>query len=186
MARDFLIAGESLVLVKGNAGTGISALSELGLSQSPIQVTYETKYAPLTVDAWGQSEVDVQFMGGAMNVSMNLIHFDPAVLAVCIAMSQGAAPLEGTIGRAGQRLGNNSARFALTNSLIGLNIVSPVANLPWRFYFAYMRDPPVQWPLGTEKSVLTVNFRVIPFSVDPYGGGTGSYGYRLFDRILDS
>ena len=194
MARDFFINGECLVRVKGNVNTTISSLSELGLSEDPIVVTPDLKHTDLNLDAWG-SEVpaDVQFKLAAVTVRMKLIHFDRAVLDTCLIESMAGAGniagagLIGMLARAGRRMGGGNARFAANNHFIGLNLTSPSeANKPWRFYSAYLTGPPMEMPLGTEKSVVALNWRVIPYTQDPWGGGTGADGVRLWDHSQDT
>ncbi len=190
MARDFFINGESLVLVKGSAGSAIANLSELGLAEGPIRVTFDYRHRDMQVDAWGREiPVDVQWMLGAATITMNLIHFDRAVLEACQGESMGGAgggAVPGTFNRAGTRMGGGAVRFAASNHYIGLNIASPVAGLPWRFFFTYLTMQPVDWPLGTEKSSIMTTWRAIPYTIDPWNGGFGAFGYQLFDRTLDS
>ncbi len=109
---------------------------------------------------------------------------DRDVLDVCLNEAR-AAPVVGQMGRAGQRLGNNSARFSATNRLIGLNMTSPVAAKPWRFYFTYLSAQPMVFPLGTERSLVQLQWRAIPFTMDPYQQGAGSFGTLLYDHQLD-
>lgn len=198
MSRDFYINGESLVQVKGRTDCDIASLSQLGLSADPITVSPVFKHEDINVDAWGQAPADVQWMLAEVMISMNLIHFDPAVLAVCMRLSMGGGGTQyGQMGRAGQRLGNNLPRFAPSqvnpatgnlagNNYIGLNITSPVEALPYRFIFSYLANPPMTLPLGAKKSIVQVNFRAIPYTQDPYGGGTGAFGYQLWDNTLDT
>lgn len=189
MARDFFINGESLVLVKGRQDQSVLAsLQQLGLSDDRIRVSFQTKHRDLTVDAWGEAPPDVQWKNTTGTVSMTLIHFDPTVLEACLLESFAG---NGTgLGRAGQRMGNNQPRFgpggAGGNHYIGLNIVSPVAAVPWRFYFAYLAEQPLEWPLGTEKSIVQLNWRIIPYTQDPYGNGLGSSNTPFYDHTLDT
>ena len=83
-------------------------------------------------------------------------------------------------------MGGNVARFAAGNNFIGLNLTSPVASKPWRFYFAYLVAPPATFPLGTEKSIIGLQWRAIPFTVDPWQGGSGALGQILWDHVLDT
>jgi hypothetical protein len=186
MARDFFIPGESLVQVKSRIDSGISALTQLGLAADAISVTPHFMHSDINVDAWGQAPADVQWMLAEVTISMNLIHVDRSVLDECLRLSMGNAPFIGTLGRAGQRLGNNSARFAIGNSFIGLNITSPVAGKPWRFFYAYLADNPVEIPCGVEKAIFRCNWRAIPFTQDPYGAGLGAFGSVLWDYTLDT
>ncbi len=176
--RDFFINGESMVSVKGPSGSLIASITQLGLSDGQIPVNFENAFDDLNVNAWGKQPVDVQ--------SMTLIHFDPAVLNECYRLSQAGAAAAGVLNRAGTRMGGGFARFAPGNNYIGLNILSPVEAAPYRFYFAYLTTNPLDFPLGTEKSVVTLNWRCIPYTQDPWQNGFGAQGTVWFDRLTDS
>ena len=186
MARDFQINGECLVRVKSRSDSNIGSLSELGLAQDPITVSMEFSHRDIKVDAWGAPPPEIQFMLGTVSVSMNLIHLDRDVLDTCIRLSMGGAAAVGQLPRAGARMGGNVARFAVGNNFIGLNLSSPVQNKPWRFYYAYLANPPMSVPLGTEKSVYNLQWRVVPYTTDPWQGGSGASGQVLWDYVSDS
>src|SRR5688500_12011652 len=131
MARDFHVNGEVMVYVKGRADSAIGSLTQLGLPADPVRVSPEFRHREINLDAWGgEVPVDVQCMLAAVNVSMNLIHFDRDVIDVCLMESLGGMPAVGTMRRAGARLGNGLPRFAgggvNGNHLVGLNLASPV------------------------------------------------------------
>lgn len=197
MARDFWINGETMVYVKGRSDSAIASLTELGLADSSIRITPNFRYDDIKVDAWGEIPPEVQFMLSDVMITMTLVHFDRSVLATCLQLSQGGAPSEGQMARAGQRLGNNQPRFGPAtgspptgnnagNNYIGLNLSSPVAGQPWRFYYTYLTGPPMEFPLGAERSVVTLHWRAIPYTQDPYQGGLGAYGQYLWDHTLDN
>lgn len=187
MSRGWFINGESMVSVKGNTGTGISSITQLGLSDGPIRVSADFRHRDINLDAFGgEIPPDVQFMLAAVNVSMGLIHVDRDVLDACLRESMGGSATIGAVARAGVVLGGGVARFAAGWHYVGLNILSPVANKPWRFYAAYLTASPMEHPLGTEKSVITVNWRCIPYALDPWGDGTGASGVPIWDHTLDS
>lgn len=186
MARDFHINGESLVLVKSRSDSALGSLQELGLASDKITCSPRFKHRDINVDAWGEAPADVQFMLAEVGISMTLIHYDRTILEACIALSTGSNTSEGVLPRAGTRLGGGVARFAAGNNYIGLNISSPVEGRPWRFYFCYLADTPFSYPLGTEKSMVTLNWRAIPYTTDPYQGGVGAQGQVLWDHELDS
>lgn len=213
MGRDFFIAGECMVSVKGAADSYISQLTQLGLSSDPISVTFAHAHKEMKVDAWGGpgngvGPPEIQFFGGDAQVQMTLIHYDHIILDACLLESRGIASQNfagntsrnGQIGRTGARMGNNKARFAAGNRFFSVNISSPVSGKPYRFWYCYMPMPPVIFPLGTEKTVAQVTFRAIPYTTDPWGDGdvnqasaqpyttasTGSYQAVVFDNILDT
>lgn len=185
MARGFFINGESLVLVKGRTDSAIGSLAQLGLSEQQIHVQPVLRHKDANVDAVGQGPADVQFMYSELRIRMSLIHVDRSILDTCLQLSMGGAPAIGQTPRAGSLMGNGLARFVAGNNYIGLNIASPVGNKPWRFYFAYLADNPWDFPLGTEKSIIQLNWRVVPYIVDPWNSGSGTTGNVIWDHVLD-
>jgi len=191
MARDIFVNGETLVQVKGPSGSGIATLSELGLSVDPIRISPEFNRLDVMADAWGKAPFEEQWMLATVRVQMTLVHFDRAVLSTCVGLGMANATAngnttEGVMARAGARMGNNVARFAAGNCFIGLNLTSPIAAIPWRFFYSFLDTPPYIFPLGTERSLVTLNWRVIPYTQDPYNGGSGAAGYVLWDHTADT
>ena len=107
-------------------------------------------------------------------------------MEVCTRLALGGATAFGRLPRAGQLMGGGNARFGAGNNYVGLNLYSPVGGRPWRFYFTYMTGPAKVLPLGTRRTVAQVNWRCIPYSVDPWNGGLGTFGKILWDNTLDS
>lgn len=201
MARDFFINAESLVYVKGNTSTNIASLTQFGLPSEPIRVSPQFKHRDIKVNAWGEAPPEIQFMLAWVDIRMNLVHFDRAIMDTCITECMAGAPAIGQTPRAGARMGNGLARFQSvgpaqnqSNHFIGLNIASPVGNKPWRFYSAYL----VTWdfPLGAEASDVTMQWRAVPYPVtstppgDPANiqGGVilGAQGNIIWDHTLDT
>lgn len=203
MPRDFIIYGESIVKVKGNVNSTISTITELGLTEDQINISFHYNKRPLHADPWGspqnnQAGVDKQVFPGFAVITANLVHYDPTVLEECFRLSNsgptvavgvaGVAP-GGVLNHAGWRMGSNGARFAATNSFIGLNIQS--AGVPsftsaiWRFYFAELIEvTPI--PIGTERSVVRTVWQAVPYIPDPWNGGVGANGYVWYDHVLDT
>lgn len=175
-----------MVLVKGASNTSIGSLSQLGLTSDPIQVTEEYRHLEIQVDAYGRVPPEAQSMGMVARVQMNLVHFDAAVLAACVQAANAGAPAEGALGHAGALMGGGVARFQPGNNYIGLNIQSAIGAQPWRFLFAYLAQTPLVWPLGAERSVVPLTWYAVPYSVDPWNNGQGSYGVYVFDHNLDT
>ncbi len=213
MVRDFFLAGETMVAVKGRSDSIIPVLTQLGLSDAEIRITAHSRYEDMNVDTFGRTGVgsppDVQYFLSYMDIDMTLIHFDATVLRFCIQESTGGMPFEGIMPHAGSRLGNGVPRFSPAgtinpsgvatggNHLIGLNLVCPVAPFNWRFWYCYLQEPTVVWPIGTTKSIVQLSWRAVPYVVDPWGEvtttgygtlggpGQGSYGIPLYDHTLD-
>ncbi len=178
-----------MVAVKGRSDSAIPNLTNLGLTnpQGKVRVSLNLRHMDLLVDSWGNEiPVDVQWMLADATITMTLVHFDRTVFDTCQLLSMGNPSALGQVARAGNRLGGNSARFSVGNNFISLNISSPVGNKPWRFYTAYLTGNAYEFPLGTERSELSLTWRAIPFSTDPYGGGTGAANTYLWDHVADS
>ncbi len=186
MARGFKISGAALVRVKGNVNTLIAGIQELGLTQDAIDVTYEFRHMDIQVNAWGQAPPDLQFMLAWANISMNLVHYDDTILDECIKEATGGGAAPGTMPAAGILMGGNAARFAAGNHFVGLNITSPVEGKPYRFLTAYLANNPVRVPIGTEKKVVQLNWRAIPYTTDPWNGGLASTGVSIWDSTPDA
>ncbi len=192
MSRAYFINGESMIYVKGRSDSQIGTLSQLGLTDaSPIEVNLEFRNLEVQVNAvGGQIPNDIQNMLAAATITMNLVHFDRSVLNVCLQESMAGAPAVGQMPHAGQLMGNGQPRFApgaiLGNHYIGLNIASPIGNVPWRFLYSYLYTNPMVYPLGTERSIVRLTWRAIPYLPDPWNNGAGAYGATLFDYVLDT
>lgn len=189
MARDFQINGETMVLVKSNPQSSIATLSQLGLSDNAISWAPVFRHMDIAVDAWGGDNgppPEVQCFLEEVNIRMTLVHFDRTVLEECMRLSVAGGAVEGTLPRAGTRMGGGAARFAAGNNFIGLNLTSPVNNRPMRFYFAYLTGQPVEWPIGTRRTVVSMNWRCIPYTVDPWNAGLGALGTVIYDHVLDT
>lgn len=185
MTRSFHVNGESLIKVKGGAGSAIANLSELGLSDAAVTITPVFQHDDIKVDAWGKAPPEIQMMLAYVNINFTLVHYDRDVLFACILESM-ASPIEGTLPHAGTLMGNGTPRFNVLNRYIGLNILSPNDGLPWRFFYTYLVGQPVTYPLGTERSVVQTAWRAIPYTQDPWNNGQGAFTSPLWDHNLDT
>lgn len=183
MARDFFINGETMVYCKNSA---LGGLQQLGLSDNQISVSPSFKFLEIQVNAWGDEPPEVQFMLASVDISISLVHFDRALLDICISESMGGAPSVGQLPRAGARMGNNLPLQTAGNHYIQLSLSSPVGNKPWNFLACYLSENPVEFPLGNERSIVSTKWHCIPFSTDPWGGGTGSQGIVLWNYATPS
>jgi hypothetical protein len=189
MARGFFINGDTMVSVKGMAGSSIANLTQFGLASDQVRCTPQFYQRPIKVENWGEASPEIQNMLASVRISMNLVHFDRDVLDVCLQMAA-ANPNQpvGTMARTGTTMGNGLARFAAGNFFVSLNLYSPVAGKPWRFLTAYLDSQPVQFPLGNERSVVNVQWLAVPYPPDgdPWNNGSGASGVVLWDHTLDS
>ena len=181
MTRQIYVNGETMVYVKGMAGSAIANLSELGLSDDQITIRLIPHYDPVMLNAHDQAPVDMQTFLEEARITMTLVQYDPDVLAECLRLSVGAPNSAGQLARAGTLLGKGLARFAAGNCFIGLNLASPVGNIPYRFLYTFLEDPAAAIPLGTQRSIITLNWRAIPYLADPWNGGAGALNTYLYN-----
>lgn len=167
MARNYFINGPALVSVDG---------AELGLSDSPIQVSVNMRHLDITVNAFGSEggtvPPEIHSMLADCTISMSLVHIDRAVLDTAMAKSMGGTTA-GTLAKAGTLMGANS-------KFMSLSIKSPDGAKPWRFPSAYLAAS-FSIGLGVERSIHQLAWRALAYQADPYGGGTGAQGAILWD-----
>ena len=99
-------------------------------------------------------------------ISMDLIHFDRAVLDTCMATIGGIGGSVGTLTAAGFPMGGGQAIPAVDSSkskYISLNISSPTGGKTWKFPTAYLMEQPLEFPLGTGRSIVRLSWRAIPY-----------------------
>jgi hypothetical protein len=187
MARSFKVNGEVMVKVKGNPNSAIAALSELGLcDEGGVTVTPEFRHDAIQLDAWGgQVPPEKQFMLMQARITMGLIHYDRDVVDACIREAAGGAAAVGAVARAGTLMGGNVARLLAGNHYVGLNLLSPVENKPWRFLTAHLEGS-VSVNIGTRRSVFQLTWSAIPYSADPWNNGNGAAGVLVWDHTLDT
>ena len=165
MERDLYCAGEVLVSVKGPTGSTIAGVSQLGLAETPISWSPSLQRLPVIVNAFGQGAAEVQQMGLEADITIPLVDFDLAVLKEIIRLSAASSAF-GTNARAGQRFGNNLALYAAGNYFWSLGLSCPVAGDPITFLACYLSDNPLSWPMGAERSVVSLNVHAISYAVD--------------------
>lgn len=207
MAGDFFIPGGMLISVVGRSDSFQLAMpssnipTQLGLAIDKIEVTFDISHEELRVNAYGKNTPEVQCMGGAANVRMDVVHFDPEVLEACWRESQGGSPQIGMLSWAGALLGNSLPQFTAGgvagNHFISLNLkpMNPTGNstlTPYHFPYCYLQTPPHEIPLGSTYSLMRLNWRAIPYVPDPYNRRIlngiqllGSYGATVYDHNLD-
>ena len=188
MARDFFVNGPCMVYVKGRTDLSIAGFTELGLSDAPIRVRPQFNHSNMKVDAAGNESPDYQFMLAHVELVISLVHFDRAVLDVCLQEAMGGAPAIGQQVTAGTRLGNNLPLYSPGNGVNGNHYVtvglsSPTGAKPWQFLASYMTGPPMDFPLGVERSVVMTNWKCVCYQADPYNNGLGAYGVPLWNHV---
>jgi hypothetical protein len=208
MARGFFIPGECLVMVKGHgllANGNNPGLWELGLSSERINVAPRTSHKELKTDDYGEDiPAELLYFLSDCDISMTLIHFDDMVLRRCLGESMAGAGgkeadgdiSEGVYAAAGTPMGGWNKPLTAGNHYISLMILCQQSGLPWRFPTAYLPMSPMQWPLGTEKSVVSLRWRAIAYanppdinqgsSSSPRKGEIISAGQTLWDHEMDT
>lgn len=189
MARDFVINGPTLVMVKGSEGNeNLISLAELGLAQEGVRVVPRFYHQDTHVDDFGPDcPADVLWDLAEVTVHMTLIHYDDAILTACVNESMGGAVTEGTLVRGGTPLGGGHALFDSSCHFISLNLTSPALGRPWRFPGSFLTGEPVEFALGTEKTAAVLRWRCIPYGrpESGLGGEVRSRNQVLWARSLD-
>lgn len=181
MARLYFDNGECMVTVK-NAQI---PFTQLGLAQDPIDLSFDVQHFDIKVDTWGPLVApERQMMLGGATLTMNLVHFDQAVLDQCVQQAFCVTTAAGTMPRAGTLMGNNAALQTAGNYYLQVMLSSPVAGKPWCFFACYLTGNPLQFPIGTERTVARTTFKVIPYppNGDPWNNGQGALGVVLWNN----
>jgi hypothetical protein len=181
MSRDFFIAGETLVLVRGGQHLSghMSTPKELGLTDrdgivkiSPIWYHYDKR-----IDDYGPSvPAEVIQNIAECRIEMTLVHYDARLLYICMAESMGGSPLNlqtsipvGTFVPAGRPLGGYKPIGASGNHYIVLTLRHQAPKDPLlvanRFLATYLMAPPLEIPFGTRTSHVKLQWRAIPYNL---------------------
>lgn len=201
VGRDFQIYGEALISVRGNGNLGSGGGSikwELGLAEGPITITPAYHHNPVNTEDFADVPVDMQWMLDEVSIRTRLIHYDPLVLSWTLAESRGGiwtnhtAPQivngvptllpglgntkEGAYVGAGSLLGKGLPLLASGNNFVRLYVESATQVMPWRFLSVYVPTPPLEIPLGTEKTGLEIEWRAIPYCPIYQSGGSMTSG----------
>ena len=189
MARDFYVANEVMVAVKlgqhwsgvstvgATSGSYITSLTQLGLTAKPVRILPRYYHTDIHADDFGpRVPAELMYNLAEVRVQTELVHYDSLLARICWAESQagatrplntngvpGPVPNEGFLAPAGSLQGNGLPRFASGNYYIGLNLITGPQTLDWRFYSAVLTEAPWELPIGSEKSVLVMNWRCIPY-----------------------
>lgn len=175
----------------------IPSLYELGLSSEQISINFVSYKKELYADDFGPHvPPEVANHLGEAQIQMKLIHYDQAILLACVGESMGRDggrtnrdPPEGVLPGAGVTLGRGKPLFASGNHYVSLSLVSQDPDFPWHFPTCYLTDRPFIYPLGTEKSIVVLNWRAIPyvplFNRRDSEYGTATSGDRLSGSIRE-
>lgn len=187
MARGYVVNGECLVLVKGMVGTEIEEITELGLAEKGIIITPKYVHKDIRVDDFGpEVPADVLAMIAECSIAMTLVNFDPYILDACLSESMGGG-VAGTMAGAGIPLGGGIPLYEEDCHYITLSLTSPNEEfdfgLPaWNFLATYMPVKPMEYPIGTEKTLARLLWRAIPYVEPTSDGEILSAGAVIWNR----
>ncbi len=174
------------------------SLYELGLCSDAIRISPNYVHKPVYTNDFGpEIPAETMWMLSDVDIKMTLIHFDESVLKACLRNSMGNCGSlydGGTLAPAGTLLGRNKPQFTSGNQFLSLTILNGydfheelTFPDPWNFPSAYLTSPtPFVWPLGTEKSQITLNWKAIPYAPLNASGEAISSGVVLWQRVADA
>ncbi len=168
-----------------------SNLYDLGLSVDQIKIAPTFHHVEQKSDDFGPNGVpETRWEIADCRIDMDLVHYDPDVLDACMVESMGGgiivpvgSPLippttagivgfnnapqnsffAGVLPSMGTPMGGNFPPLSSGNHYMSLSILSPQGNYPYRFPTAYMPSNPLEIPLGTNKSIVRLSWRAIPY-----------------------
>lgn len=211
MSRQYHITGEHMVYVQNqklvelfnnpfeNSNVVLTPTDffELGLTQDSTNITLNFAHQDVYTDDYSPG-APAEILTGMFRdaiIDMTLVHYDDAVLETCLNLSIGATTF-GASGRPGTPMGKwkgvledgclfttlylqPAIRFEI--SVLG---VRDQQELPWRFFFAYLTGS-ARYPIGTEKSLVQLQWRAVPYYKPTDPSSTTEISGRnaiLFDR----
>lgn len=210
MARDFHIYSSTMVSanfgahIPANTFTGIangSRFVDLGLTVDPIQVSLNFKHQDVRTDAYGtEIPVDQQFILADATIRTKLVNWDDTYLKLCMqeACAGGWFGTAGgtSLANAGTLMGGvgppaiAGVPFIPPSGYhyVSLNLFSVASGtLPYRFPAAYLSQRPIEFNIGSQRSVMDCTWRAIPFGViAPTFNTTPVSGGRLSIRTAMS
>lgn len=172
MSRAYTVFGEFLLYVSGGR---VGGKEELGLSADPFQLLPNYAHRDINSDGLGAIPVEVMWNMTDAMLRVTLVHYDVDILNKCLCCAQGGGnfdetpgdvdSLDGTMAQNGRLLGNNRGLGTAANMLntVYLSPTGDSSNQPYRFRACYLNARPLVIPLGTERSLVQLCWRVIPY-----------------------
>ena len=153
---------------------------DYGTQQVPAETIYSLAYCfiDMTLVHFDNDVLNACIMesmagGGAQGI-INTIRFGNSILGLLLGgllgVPQGVSvpktisAVAGVLAPAGSLMGNGLPAFASGNHYISLNLLSPQLGFPWRFPTSYLTEQPIVIPLGTEKSMVKMRWKAIPYA----------------------
>ncbi len=168
------------------------------MASEGIRITPRFSHLDIHADDFGpEVPPEVLWQGADCEIRMTLVHYDSAMLDICLQQAMGGArqivpPIgpTGIFGPIGTPMGSLLPLLASGNFYMSLNLASPVLGMPWHFPACYLTGPPVEIPLGTERTLAVCIWRAIPY-VSTFTSGmtltsSGSLDTISFSEILSS
>lgn len=202
MSRGFSIFGEFIVAVSGGY---IDDQQQLGLTSEPVKVFPRYSHIDKVTDDFGpEIPVEVFWMMGEALISMSLVHYDNDILAQCMRASMGGGgidnnnpdgesddftegAMDGFLGPAGRPLGYGRALGTAANQYTTVYLIpfTGASIRPYRFKACYINAQPMEIPLGSERSIVRLMWRCIPYQQLTSSEVKSVDGVPLWDRTSD-
>jgi len=160
MANGFYIQGNTTVT---------TTEGELGYSEGLIKVSPMFHYRDINSDDFPNSPAFVLWMLGEVSIEMTLVYFDPTILYQIMEVSMGNASVLGTFGPAGK---------IMAGTVLTLETEGGENSDEWSFPKAFLSERPVVWPLGNERSAVSLTWRAV--GTPTASTNMVSSGVRLF------
>lgn len=194
MGRRFVVPGATMVRVKGGGHLPPPLhqhAANLGLTSESISITPRFVHQDLPVDDFGPTiPPEVMAMMADCTINMTLVHYDPDLLNICVQEANGGGngvyTNDGSLAPGGRLLGNNRPMYASGNHYMAVSLVSvSVLEQRWRFKSCYLNAQPLEIPVGTERTLVKLSWRAIPYVPMNANGEVLSVSGRLWDRVPD-
>lgn len=181
MARGYVVFGEFIVKVIGSVDA-FDGTEELGLTIDPVRIVPRYNHLDVMTDDYGP-DVPVETLWNMADavVHMTLVNYDPDVLNKCMRAAMGGGGLnvgnptgsgsvDGFMGMAGTPMGGGVAMEASGNNYVMVFLIPTDDGEynPYRFVSCYLNSQPLEIPLGTERSLVKLAWRCVPYR--PFNG----------------
>lgn len=171
MSRNFVVYGEFIVSV---SGTFFDEIEELGLTAEPVRIVPIYNHRDIPTDGFGPNvPVETLWNMGECLIYMTLVNYDTNVLGRCYRASMGGGNpdfvdednLDGFMGPAGIPMGGGAGIGQGGNYYTSLHLypTQDGAYEPYRFRACYLNSQPLEIPIGTERTLVRLGWRCIPY-----------------------
>jgi hypothetical protein len=195
MSREYVVFGEFIVKVSGGL---VGTVEELGLTSEQVRIHPRYNFRDIPTDDFGAAPVETRWDLADATVTMTLVHYDPDVLNKCMGSAMGGGGfdtssitdnIDGFMAGAGRLLGFNRGLGTAANMYVTVYLIPADDGgfEPYRFYACYLDARPLVIPLGTERTLVQLSWRVIPYQEITTEGGvmvetSSQEGVTLWDH----